>query len=148
MRDDLGPARVHFASRLLEARLLALGERWHEGPGRSRWSAAGRASSTRSGALAFALALHARGWRIAYLGADTPVAGFVGRGARRWRPSAWSSSFTMPWALAGAREALRRVALDCGLVLAGPRRPARAGARLGGARGCRATRSRSPKRSS
>jgi len=129
MRDDLGPARIHFASRLLETRLLALGERWHDGPGPLALVGCGPGEQHTLGTIAFALGLHARGWRIAYLGADTPVAGFAAA-AGALAPERVVVAFTMPWALSrGARE-LRGLP---GLVLAGPAAGERAAASIGAA---------------
>jgi MerR family transcriptional regulator, light-induced transcriptional regulator len=119
MRDDLGPARVHFASRLLETRLLALGDRWHQGHGPLALVGCGPGEQHTLGAITFSLALHARGWRIAYLGADTPLAGFAAA-ARSLEPARVVVTFTLAWALAGAYGDLRALAEARPLVLAGP----------------------------
>lgn len=113
---DLGPAQVHFAARLLEARLLALGGRWHEGPGPLALVGCGPGEQHTLGAVTFALALHARGWRIAYLGADAPVAGFVAA-ARALEPARVVVAITMPDGAPGALDELRGLPR---LALAGP----------------------------
>ncbi|MDA0171628.1 MerR family DNA-binding transcriptional regulator [Solirubrobacter taibaiensis] len=118
-REELGPARIHFAGRLLEARLLALGGRWHEGPGPLALLGCGPGEQHSLGPLTFALALHRRGWRIAWLGADTPVEGFEAA-ARSLRPDAVVVSFTMAWTFTRARGALRSLAAEQPLRLCGP----------------------------
>jgi DNA-binding transcriptional MerR regulator len=118
MRSDLGPAQVQFASRLLEARLLALGEHWHEGSGPLALIGCGPGEQHTLGALALALGLQSRGWRVAYLGADTAIAAFAGA-ARSLVPERVVISFTVPWTIAHARQPLRNLVLDCGIVLAG-----------------------------
>ena len=130
MRDELGPARVQFASRLLEARLLALGERWHEGSGPLAPVGCGPREQHTLGALGLALTLQARGWRVAYLGADTSIATFAGA-ARSLVPERVVISFTMLWALAHARRELRDLVLDAGVVLAGGATGAGTARRLG-----------------
>ena len=112
-REELGPARVHFATRLLETRLLALGERWHEGPGPMALVGCGDRHTL--GAIAFALVLHRRGWRIAYLGGDAPAQTYAAT-ARTLEPRRVVISCT----LAGATEGLRELADECALALAGP----------------------------
>ena len=79
----------------------ALGERWHEAPGPLALVGCGPQEPHTLGAIAFALALHARGWRITYLGADTPVASFLAAG-EALRPRLVAVAFTLPWALAAA----------------------------------------------
>lgn len=127
---DLGPAQVHFAARLLEARLLALGGRWHEGPGPLALVGCGPGEQHTLGAITFALALHGRGWRIAYLGADAPVAGFVAA-ARALEPARVVIASTMP---ISASDGLGDLWGLPGLTLAGPAFSPRAARAAGGVR--------------
>jgi DNA-binding transcriptional MerR regulator len=67
----------HFARRLVETRLLALGERWHEAPGELAVVGCGPGEHDTLATIVCALVLHRRGSRIVYLGADTPVSVFA-----------------------------------------------------------------------
>jgi DNA-binding transcriptional MerR regulator len=67
----------HFARRMVETRLLALGERWHEAPGDLTLVGCGPGEHDTLATIVCALALHRRGSRIVYLGADTPVSVFA-----------------------------------------------------------------------
>ncbi len=116
--DVLGTARGHFASRQLETRLLALGERWHEAPGPLALVGCGPRESDTLGPIAFALALHRRGWRIAYFGADAPLAGYSAA-ARALHADLVAISFTQPWALASADAELALLARELPLALIG-----------------------------
>jgi DNA-binding transcriptional MerR regulator len=69
--------RRHFARRMLETRLLALGERWHEAPGELTIVGCGPGEHDTLAIIVHALALRRRGARIVYLGADTPVSVFA-----------------------------------------------------------------------
>lgn len=67
-------AQEHFASELLRGRLLGLGRGWGAGAGPAALLACVPGEEHDLGLIAFGLALRARGWRIVFLGADTPLA--------------------------------------------------------------------------
>jgi len=79
-------AQEHFASNVLRARLLALARGWERGEGRIALLACAPGEQHDLPLIAFGLALRARGWRIVFLGADTPVAS-VAETAERLRPA-------------------------------------------------------------
>jgi DNA-binding transcriptional MerR regulator len=66
-------AQEHFASTFLEARLLAMARGWDRGTGPLALLACPAGERHVFGLLSFGIALHDFGWRITYLGADTPV---------------------------------------------------------------------------
>jgi DNA-binding transcriptional MerR regulator len=63
----------HFASAVLRGRLLGLARDWGRGFGPAVLLACAPRELHDLGLIAFGLALRGRGWRIAYLGPDTPV---------------------------------------------------------------------------
>ena len=73
-RGDASIAQEHFASNVLRGRLLGLGRGWGEGSGPHALLACPPHEHHDLGLIAFGLALRNRGWRITYLGQDTPVA--------------------------------------------------------------------------
>jgi MerR family transcriptional regulator, light-induced transcriptional regulator len=72
-RGEVSIAQEHFASSVVRGRLLGLARGWGQGLGPLAVLACLPGEHHDLGLLAFGLALRARGWRIAYLGADTPV---------------------------------------------------------------------------
>ncbi|HSJ93029.1 MAG TPA: B12-binding domain-containing protein [Gaiellaceae bacterium] len=72
-RGETTVAQEHFASQLLRGRLLALGRGWGLGSGPRALLAAPPGELHDLGLVVFGLALRDRGWRITFLGADTPV---------------------------------------------------------------------------
>jgi methanogenic corrinoid protein MtbC1 len=72
-RGEASIAQEHFASTLLRGRLLGLARGWGRGIGPVAVLACVPGEQHDLGLVAFGLALRARGWRIVYLGADTPV---------------------------------------------------------------------------
>ena len=71
-RGEVTVAQEHFASRLLEGRLLALARGWNKGPGRCAVLACPSGEHHTLPLVCFGLVLRNRGWRNIYLGADTP----------------------------------------------------------------------------
>ena len=85
-RGELSVAQEHFASNLLRGRLLGLARGWGRGAGPRALLACPPGERHDLGLIAFGLALRARGWRIDFLGSDTPVESIVGA-ARTLRPA-------------------------------------------------------------
>ena len=71
-RKEITVAQEHFASRLIEGRLLTLARGWNRGPGRRAVLACPSGEQHTLPLVCFGLVLRTRGWRIVYLGADTP----------------------------------------------------------------------------
>jgi DNA-binding transcriptional MerR regulator len=72
-RAEASVAQEHFASALLRGRLLALARDWGRGRGPHALLACIPGDQHDLGLICFGLALRAYGWRITYLGADTPL---------------------------------------------------------------------------
>ena len=72
-RGDASVAEEHFASAVLRGRLLGLARGWGRGFGPRIVLACAPGEQHDLGLIAFGLTLRARGWRIVYLGADTPL---------------------------------------------------------------------------
>ena len=72
-RNEIGVAQEHFASTLLRSRLLALAQGWNSGTGPVAALACAPGEQHDIALISFGLALWRRGWRIVYIGQDTPV---------------------------------------------------------------------------
>jgi MerR family transcriptional regulator, light-induced transcriptional regulator len=106
-RGEVSIAHEHFASTLLRGRLLGLARGWGLGRGPAAVLACLPGEQHELGLIAFGLALRARGWRIVYLGANTPLE-TVAEAAEALAPSllvlAAVSSVRVQENLAGLRE--------------------------------------------
>ncbi len=72
-RGEVSIAQEHFASNLVRGRLLGLARGWDQGSGPRALLACAPGELHDIPLIAFGIALRARGWRIVYLGADTPL---------------------------------------------------------------------------
>ena len=70
---EISVAQEHFASNLLRGRLLGLAQGWGQGRGPVAILACVPGEQHELGLLAFGVALRRRGWRITYLGTDSPI---------------------------------------------------------------------------
>jgi MerR family transcriptional regulator, light-induced transcriptional regulator len=84
---DISVAQEHFATGLLRERMLALGRAWGAGIGPRALLACPPGEFHDLGLAAFGVALRERGWRVTYLGADTPIE-TISRTAADLRPAA------------------------------------------------------------
>jgi DNA-binding transcriptional MerR regulator len=83
---EVSVAQEHFASNLLRGRLLGLAQGWGQGQGPGAVLACLPGEHHELGLLAFGVALRRRGWRITYLGTNSPI-GAVADIARSLRPA-------------------------------------------------------------
>jgi MerR family transcriptional regulator, light-induced transcriptional regulator len=86
-RGETTVAQEHFASSIIRGRLLGLARGWGAGVGPHALLACPPGELHDLGLLAFGLALRSRGWRITYLGQDSPLSA-VEEQARSLRPDA------------------------------------------------------------
>jgi DNA-binding transcriptional MerR regulator len=70
---EVSVAQEHFASNLIRGRLLGLAQGWGQGQGPVAILACVPGEWHELGLLVFGVALRRRGWRITYLGTDSPI---------------------------------------------------------------------------
>ena len=117
-RGEASVAQEHFASVVLRGRLLGMARGWDLGGGHRALLACPPGEMHELGLILFGLALRRHGWRVTYLGADTPLetvrAACADLGPRAVVLTALDESrFT------SVREELREVATVAPLFLAG-----------------------------
>jgi len=117
-RGALEVGQEHFASNLIRERLLALARLWGRGGGPLAILACAPGERHDIGLIAFGLVLRSRGWRILFLGADTPLA-TVGKAVATTSPQLVVVA-SMDKALLDAHGTeLRRLGRSARLVLSG-----------------------------
>ena len=72
-QGTLAVSQEHFASNVIRARLLSLARLWGRGAGPVAVLACAPGEQHDISLLAFGLVLRSHGWRIIFLGADTPI---------------------------------------------------------------------------
>jgi MerR family transcriptional regulator, light-induced transcriptional regulator len=124
--------REHFASHILRGRLASLARGWGNGHGPCAMLACPPGEQHDIPLLAFGIVLHRSGWRVDYIGADTPVGDLAGVAAET-QPDLAVLAATTPERFAGLTADLARLAAIVPLALAG----AGASAALASATGAR-----------
>lgn len=117
-RGEVSIAQEHFASTVLRGRLLGLARGWGRGIGPIAVLACAPGEQHDLGLIAFGLALRARGWRIVYLGTDTPITS-VADAARSSITAAVVVSAVDPRVFRRHAEALHQLARDTRVCLGG-----------------------------
>lgn len=117
-RGELSVAQEHFASNVLRGRLLGLARGWGRGLGPRVLLACPPGERHDLGLLAFGLALHSRGWRIDYLGSDTPMDS-IAQAARSLDPALLVLSAVTAERLRPLKAELKALAERHRLALAG-----------------------------
>ena len=118
-RGEIEISQEHFASNLIRGRLFALARFWDRGTGPLALLACAPGETHDITLLAFALVLRSHGWRILFLGADTPIATLT-RTAETTKPALAVVSSFDPSLLEAQAAPLRRLARLVPLALAGP----------------------------
>ena len=117
-RREITVAQEHFASSVLRGRLLGLARGWDRGIGPRVLLSCAPGEQHDLGLVAFGLALRARGFRILYLGADTPIES-VAQTARAARPRAVVVSAVSAERFKEIAGALRELAAEYPVYLGG-----------------------------
>jgi MerR family transcriptional regulator, light-induced transcriptional regulator len=111
-------AQEHFASAVMRGRLLGLARGWGRGLGPLALLACLPGERHDLGLLCFGVALHGRGWRVVYLGADTPLP-TVDEAAASLTPALVVLVAVAPERVVDAAPALRRLGERHRVALAG-----------------------------
>jgi methanogenic corrinoid protein MtbC1 len=117
-RGMLEVGQEHFISNLVRERLLALARLWGRGGGPLAILACAPGERHDIGLIAFGLVLRSHGWRILFLGADTPLA-TLRRAVEQTDPRLVVVASMGGAQLEAAGSELRRLARSAPLVLSG-----------------------------
>ncbi|MDX6536087.1 MAG: MerR family transcriptional regulator, light-induced transcriptional regulator, partial [Gaiellales bacterium] len=117
-RGDASVAQEHFASALLRGRLLGLARGWGNGSGPRALLACVPGEQHDLALITFGLALRGQGWRITFLGPDTPLE-TIADTARLLRPALVVVAATTAEGVRAAKDGLAAVATTAPLALAG-----------------------------
>ena len=117
-RGEISVAQEHFASNLLRGRLLGLARGWGQGHGPTAVLACLPGEQHDLGLIAFGITLYRRGWRIIYLGPDTPIA-TIGQATDSIAPDLVVLADTAPEPFAAHADAIADLARQTTVALGG-----------------------------
>src|SRR4029450_6094596 len=116
---EISVAQEHFASHLLRGRRLGLAQGWGQGQGPGAILACLPGEHHELGLLAFGVALRRRGWRITYLGTDSPI-GAVADTARSLAPAVVVLLSMNPERFLDHARQIEQLANQVQVMIAGP----------------------------
>ncbi len=128
---DINVGQEHFASHLIRGRLLGLARGWDQGGGPRAVLACPPGELHDLGLMSFGLALFRQGWRITFLGSDTPINTIEGA-ARTLPADMIVISATQPGYFISSAEALTELTRTAPLRFAGAGASARVASAIGG----------------
>jgi MerR family transcriptional regulator, light-induced transcriptional regulator len=129
-RGEVTVAQEHFAANLLRGRLLGLARGWGQGRGPLAVLACLPDEQHDLGLLAFGITLQRRGWRIVYLGPDTPIA-TIGQAIGELAPDLVVLTATVPQPFAAHADAIANLARHTPVAVAGAGATAQLATRTG-----------------
>lgn len=129
-RGEVTVGEEHFASNLIRARLMSLSRGWGGGGSRHAMLACPPGELHDLGLIVFGLVLRGRGWRITYLGPDTPTKA-IAEAADKVRPDAIVISTLEPERVAAEATELEALGASHRVLLAGAEPVAELAVRIG-----------------
>lgn len=117
-RGRVSVVQEHFASNVIRGRLAGLGRGWGHGHGPRALLACAPGEQHELALLAFGVVLNRNGWRISYLGADTPLDELT-RATTAVPPDLIVLAATTPERFDGLTQQLSRLARIAPLAIAG-----------------------------
>jgi MerR family transcriptional regulator, light-induced transcriptional regulator len=117
-RGELGVGEEHFTTTVIRERLFALARNWSRGGGPLAILACAPGERHDIGLVAFGLVLRSHGWRIFFLGANTPI-DTVGQAGLALKPTLVVVTSMDTALLEAAAGDLRRLGRSTPLVLSG-----------------------------
>jgi DNA-binding transcriptional MerR regulator len=117
-RGEVSVAQEHFASNVVRERLAGLGRGWGRGHGPLAMLACPPGEQHDIALVAFGVVLHRHGWRVDYLGANTPLDDLV-RAVAATRAELVVLAATVPEAFGRVAGELARLAGSARVAIAG-----------------------------
>ncbi|MEA2425742.1 MAG: MerR family transcriptional regulator, light-induced transcriptional regulator [Thermoleophilaceae bacterium] len=117
-RGSATVGQEHFAASLIGARLMTLARGWGTGTGPRALLASPPGERHTMGLMSFGVVLARRGWRVVYLGEDTPP-GSIEHAARRTNPSLVMLAALQPRWFRAMEEELTALAAAHPVAIAG-----------------------------
>ena len=117
-RGEISVAQEHFATGIVRARLLAMARNWGAGGGPLALLACPPGERHDLGLLSFGVVLAERGWRVTYLGPDTPIE-TIARTADELGPSVVVLAALTPQPLEACRSEITTLARDFRVLIGG-----------------------------
>jgi MerR family transcriptional regulator, light-induced transcriptional regulator len=117
-RGETSVSQEHFGTNVIRGRLASMARNWGAGSGPLAILACPPGELHDIGLLVFGLVLRARGWRIAYLGPNTPIPS-IEEAARRLRPRAVVLAALRKDRLVAVADEVARLSDEVPVLLAG-----------------------------